>query len=318
MSGTRPRDVRWQGVNDDDFNDNGSGSPGRILPVFACGRRMMSNVCFQAFNQYIVKASRPLARSPLSCNGYSSPRLLFPPRPPSGLGFANSSSPLLHHGKQSNVTRCITWRTFHSQSSSQAAHHSSRPAKKPSQRTSRSGTRTTLRDLNEAELKAVFGKDVDVKEGNDAIRKLQARRTTGALVEHGVNIEQTSIPEGELRQALQWLRQRYPVDEERAAESWAERASAELEKEYDKRAEELGLIKKRQDDHGPTEADVYSRPGNRSMLDDMRIYNERKAKEREEELERSGEAQRSRDLQIAKSSEAERQAKEREQSGLTR
>ena len=159
-------------------------------------------------------------------------------------------------------------------------------------------------------VNSAFGNAVDSKAGVSALQILQDRRVTGSLIEYGVYIVDSEVSEPKLRQGLQWLRQHFPIDEKAAAEEWADKETTEVEAHFEARAQELGLYKSDSEDTHTIQQDVYSRPGNRSVLDDMRIYNEDKAREAEEQREKSGEAQRSRDLQLAKSSEAERQAKE--------
>ncbi|KAL9048910.1 MAG: hypothetical protein Q9162_007484 [Coniocarpon cinnabarinum] len=173
------------------------------------------------------------------------------------------------------------------------------------------GAHPVLRALSPADLKNAFGRDVEAKVGNHTLRELQSRRVNGSLVERGVYFENKEINEDGLKRALQWLRKRYPVDESSAAERWASETATELENDYDRRAHELGLARDIGDGTRKPAGDTYSRPGNRSILDDQRLYNEERARKWREHREQTGEAQRSRDLQLAKTSRAERQARER-------
>ena len=65
------------------------------------------------------------------------------------------------------------------------------------------------------------------------------------------------------------------------------------------------------------EGDVYSRPGNRSVLDEMKIYKAERAKQEAERREKTGEAQQERELRIATRNEQENKARERTCGGMT-
>jgi rhomboid-like protein len=81
-------------------------------------------------------------------------------------------------------------------------------------------------EVNKAVIRNLFGPDVTHTDGNNVLRILQHRRTSGSLADYGVNNlghRYTGITRDSAAKALEWLREKYPVDEARAAEEWAEK-----------------------------------------------------------------------------------------------
>lgn len=66
-----------------------------------------------------------------------------------------------------------------------------------------------------------------VGEGNNVLRILHHRRTSGSLVDYGIDNlgarYESLVDRRAAEKALQWLRDQYPIDEARAAEEWAEK-----------------------------------------------------------------------------------------------
>lgn len=103
-----------------------------------------------------------------------------------------------------------------------------------------------------SKLEHIYGNEAKVssKLGNHILSMIQERRETGTLIDLGV------VPEDRMymatwparlgEAALEWLRERYPMDEEIAAAQWADQEAERLEQEeYIKRSESLGLLKPR-------------------------------------------------------------------------
>ncbi|KAF2272582.1 uncharacterized protein EI97DRAFT_206206 [Westerdykella ornata] len=75
-------------------------------------------------------------------------------------------------------------------------------------------------------IRKLFGPRVSVVDGNNVLRILHHRRTSGSLVDYGVDNlgdRYWGVTHKHAVKALEWLREKYPVDEARAAEEWAER-----------------------------------------------------------------------------------------------
>ncbi|KAF2639886.1 hypothetical protein P280DRAFT_499392 [Massarina eburnea CBS 473.64] len=80
--------------------------------------------------------------------------------------------------------------------------------------------------VDEFIIRQIFGAGLPANHGNAVLRILHHRRTSGSLADYGVDnlgqqYKRISRPVAE--RALAWLRERYPVDEARAAEEWAEK-----------------------------------------------------------------------------------------------
>lgn len=167
-------------------------------------------------------------------------------------------------------------------------------------------------DQSAEEISTIFGQDVSRVEANAVLRTLHRRRASGSLVELGVHIEKSSIPAEASVKALEWLREKYPVDEQAAANRWADTEAEKLQQTYIARAEKLGLYKKEDIETPRRPRRIYRReprlpsrdmevnPAN-SVIDEMRIYNERKAKRDLVKRKISGEEARSQSLALAKS-----------------
>ncbi|KAF2706526.1 hypothetical protein K504DRAFT_385383 [Pleomassaria siparia CBS 279.74] len=75
-------------------------------------------------------------------------------------------------------------------------------------------------------IRSIFGTKVSHTDGNNVLRILHHRRTSGSLADYGVdNLGHTyaHVNRTLATKALEWLRRVYPVDEGAAAEVWAER-----------------------------------------------------------------------------------------------
>lgn len=129
--------------------------------------------------------------------------------------------------------------------------------------------------------------------------------------------------EAELLSALEWLRKNYPVDEQRAAERWAESESAKVSQGYIDRAEQLGLFKKgtgaeykakSAEQLADADEGAYSTTvTGRSALEELKVYHEKKAKEEKEERIKSGEEQKVTELRLAKQEQREQVALARDE-----
>ncbi|KAF2745393.1 hypothetical protein M011DRAFT_426979 [Sporormia fimetaria CBS 119925] len=75
-------------------------------------------------------------------------------------------------------------------------------------------------------ISQIFGPGVSQADGNNVLRILHHRRTSGSLVDYGVGnlgARYANVKMAQANKALEWLREKYPVNEAQAAEAWAER-----------------------------------------------------------------------------------------------
>lgn len=160
--------------------------------------------------------------------------------------------------------------------------------------------------MSRLQLEDIFGEGVDYNTGNEVLRILHGRRVTGALVDRGIQMdEDTKIPKEALNRALDWLRQKYPVDEQIAAELWAEAESAKVNQQYIERAEQLGLYKR--DPDAVDEDDGYSTTvTGRSAIDDFKAFHEERRKREKEERKKSGEEARTQKMEMVRQEEKEK------------
>lgn len=80
--------------------------------------------------------------------------------------------------------------------------------------------------VDEGTIRRIFGPRVSLIDGNNVLRILHHRRTSGSLADYGVDNlgkQYTHINRNLATKGLEWLREKYPVDEARAAEEWAEK-----------------------------------------------------------------------------------------------
>lgn len=105
-------------------------------------------------------------------------------------------------------------------------------------------------------------------DGNSILRIIHHRRTSGSLADYGVDNlgDKYSVSRDQAIKALEWLRNRFPIDEARAAEAWAE-------KEANRIAYELWLADPENDSKYKDPARVY------------REQQKKEAEEREQEAE---------------------------------
>lgn len=157
-------------------------------------------------------------------------------------------------------------------------------------------------------LAQIFGQtDVEYETGNKVLRILHQRRVVGSLVDKGVQIAGShNVKNDSLQNALAWLRQRYPVDEQAAAELWAENEAERLEGTYIARAEKLGLYKplsgdEKQQELSTTTKSIYGV----SVIDEFKKFHEDRRAREAKEKEESGETQRTQEMALAKREERE-------------
>lgn len=128
--------------------------------------------------------------------------------------------------------------------------------------------------VDEWTIKSIFGGKVSRVDGNAVLRILHHRRTSGSLADYGVDnlgAQLGHVKRETALKGLDWLRERYPLDEARAAEEWAE-------KEANRIAYELWLA-------DPENESKYKDP--------ERVFKEKQDKEKEErELEERQQGQR--------------------------
>jgi rhomboid-like protein len=155
-------------------------------------------------------------------------------------------------------------------------------------------------------LAGIFGQDdIAYETGNKILRILHQRRVVGSLVDKGVQIAGNHNVKAEsLQKALAWLRGSYPVDEQAAAELWAEEEAERLEGTYIARAEKLGLYKPLAGEEQQQEISTKSVYGV-SVIDEFKKFHEERRAREAKEKEESGETQRNETLAMAKRDEKE-------------
>lgn len=79
--------------------------------------------------------------------------------------------------------------------------------------------------IAESRLRGIFDAPISYADGNNILRIIHHRRTSGSLADYGVDNlgGQYSVTRKQAIKALEWLREQYPIDEARAAEEWAEK-----------------------------------------------------------------------------------------------
>ncbi|KAF2761856.1 hypothetical protein EJ05DRAFT_187004 [Pseudovirgaria hyperparasitica] len=99
--------------------------------------------------------------------------------------------------------------------------------------------------LGRPDIIRLFGNDVSYEEGNHALQILQWRRESGVLSDKGISFpDGPNIPRNLALIALEHLRERYPMDEEGAAEEWVRLEAERLEHEMYEKGARWGLFKK--------------------------------------------------------------------------
>ncbi|OAT07900.1 rhomboid family protein [Blastomyces gilchristii SLH14081] len=192
--------------------------------------------------------------------------------------FQNILSPTKPTGIfQSCHSRRISFpsRTF----SSSATFAARAPRSPPPLKRREDGARFRARDLSALELYQIFGSEsqISVPLGNRMLRILQARRISGTIdVDLPADIKNV-VAEDTIIAGLEWLRKRYPVDEDAAILKRIEREEIAEEQKLIKRGQALGLYKPQSgkfDKPIEKEGDVYGK----SILQETREANERKNK----------------------------------------
>lgn len=117
--------------------------------------------------------------------------------------------------------------------------------------------------------------------GNRALRVLHGRRLSGTLdLDLPADITRV-VPQASIDNGLEWLRSKYPVDEDAAIFERIEREEREEEAKLISRAEKLGLYKPQSGHYGAElgkEGSVYGK----SVIQEVRESNEAKNKVEEE------------------------------------
>ncbi|KAF2089095.1 hypothetical protein K490DRAFT_64302 [Saccharata proteae CBS 121410] len=142
-------------------------------------------------------------------------------------------------------------------------------------------------DLSEPEIKAVFGKDVSPSSGNTVLRILHLRRLTGSLADEGLHFDDAppGINSSNLNAALDYLRAKYPIDEEARAAAWTKAEIQRLEQELLARGQKLGLYKRTPGEEEQTHENLYGY----SQIEALRRENEA-AWEQEQKIKSEKEA----------------------------
>ena len=137
---------------------------------------------------------------------------------------------------------------------------------------------------------------------------IHERRVTGSLVDRGLKVDETGVPREALTRALTWLRKKYPLDEQDAATRWAGKEVEKAEGSYVARAERLGLINRPSELAQQSES-TSSLNTRDSVIDQMQEYNRQRGIREAEERRKSGEEERSHEMQLAERARGESEQK---------
>lgn len=88
--------------------------------------------------------------------------------------------------------------------------------------------------VGDGAIRKIFGGKLSATDGNNVLRILHHRRTAGSLADYGVDNlgkQYTHVTRNVALQGLGWLREKYPIDEARAAEEWAEKEANRIQYE---------------------------------------------------------------------------------------
>jgi rhomboid-like protein len=88
--------------------------------------------------------------------------------------------------------------------------------------------------VHDGTIKHIFGPKLSAADGNNVLRILHHRRTAGSLADYGVDnlgSQYTHVDRETALKGLEWLREKYPMDEARAAEEWAEKEANRIQYE---------------------------------------------------------------------------------------
>lgn len=88
--------------------------------------------------------------------------------------------------------------------------------------------------VSDATIRRIFGSRISPIDGNNVLRILHHRRTAGSLADYGVDNlghQYKHINRDLALKGLEWLREKYPIDEARAAEEWAEKEANRIQYE---------------------------------------------------------------------------------------
>ncbi|ODH13513.1 hypothetical protein ACO22_07184 [Paracoccidioides brasiliensis] len=164
-----------------------------------------------------------------------------------------------------------------------SASPAARAARRPIPPKKHDGVRFRHRDLSSLEISQIFGdgQGISVPLGNRMLRLLQERRVNGTIdVDLPADIMKV-VSEDSITAGLEWLRKKYPMDEDAAILKRIEREEIEEERRLIRRGQELGLYKPQSgkfDKPIEKEGDVYGK----SVLLEQREENIRKNKLEEE------------------------------------
>lgn len=165
---------------------------------------------------------------------------------------------------------------------------SAQPERKPSE------SLPGEKPLSDAKIKNIFGRPgISAKLGNRVLAVLHARRLEGTLDLDLPTDITLAVSQDQLEAGLEWLREKYPIDEDAAILARIEREEREAEQKWVRRAEELGLYKPQSGSYEAEHGEENS-PHGKSVLKEIREQNEKRLlaeKERKRQEWLAGEAE---------------------------
>lgn len=134
------------------------------------------------------------------------------------------------------------------------------------------------------DIQACFGSSVQRDVANEVLTELQRRRTSGSLIDVGVDVKEVAdeITIEQASKALQWLRSKYPVDEALAAEEYANIQEDQYRKDFEEKALNSRLYAREKDD----KADDLELEREEGPWDEMRLAKWKEQMQKIEALEK--------------------------------
>ncbi|KAL7902259.1 hypothetical protein HDV63DRAFT_361182 [Trichoderma sp. SZMC 28014] len=144
------------------------------------------------------------------------------------------------------------------------------------------------RDLSEAEVDKIFGRQIGGKRANHLLRILHGRRVSGTLEDPAFAIHTAQFTDEEIARALAYLRKTVPVEEIRNAGLRAEDELEQMEQEMERAAAKKAKADKgeaKEEEEDAAEVYIPDPIYGRSKIDELRARNKAREKAREKALE---------------------------------
>ncbi|KAL5332517.1 hypothetical protein BJX70DRAFT_392931 [Aspergillus crustosus] len=219
-----------------------------------------------------------------------SPTWCFDSTPRRLLSFRGPSKTSIYSHTQINARRLPFSNRVRSRAFQSSTALSSKPTAPPIEK----GVQLRETPFSKAEIDRIFGCHAKLSPavGNRILSIVQARRIAGTLdLDYPVDV-QRSVRPSTLDAGLEYLRKKYPLDEDAAIIARIEREERETQEKLIRQAEEVGLYKPQSGTYG-AELGEKNDPSGRSILQEIRQKNEKRIlaaeeKKRQDWLEGEG------------------------------